>query len=92
VTSYGAVVCYDAKSGEIRWEQEFDNGFYASPILVDEKIYLLDREGVMHIFKADKEYVDLGSPALGEKSDMSPAFADGKIYIRGEKNLYCIGK
>ena len=92
ITSYGAVVCYDAVSGEIRWEQEFDNGFYASPILVDEKIYLLDREGVMHIFKADKEYVDLGSPALGEKSDMSPAFADGKIYIRGEKNLYCIGK
>jgi len=92
VTSYGAVVCYDAKSGEIRWEQEFDNGFYASPILVDEKIYLLDREGVMHIFKADKEYVEIGAPALGEKSDMSPAFADGKIYIRGEKNLYCIGK
>nr|WP_320119791.1 PQQ-binding-like beta-propeller repeat protein [uncultured Marinifilum sp.] len=92
VTSYGAVVCYEAKSGEILWEQEFDNGFYASPILVDEKIFLLDREGVMHIFKADKEYTELGTSALGEKSDMSPAFADGKIFIRGEKNLYCIGK
>ena len=92
VTSYGAVVCYDAKSGEIRWEQEFDSGFYASPILVDGNVYLLDRDGIMHIFKADKEYKEIAAPALGEKSDMTPAFADGRIYIRGEKNLYCIGK
>lgn len=92
VTSYGAVVCYNAKAGEIIWEQEFDSGFYSSPILVDGKIYLMDREGVMHIFKAEKEYVAVASSALGEKSDASPAFADGRVYIRGEKNLYCIGK
>lgn len=92
VTSYGAVACYNATSGEILWEQEFDNGFYSSPILVDGKIYLLDREGVMHIFKAEKQYTGVATSSLGEKSDTSPAFADGKVYIRGEKNLYCIGK
>ncbi|MDE5416468.1 PQQ-binding-like beta-propeller repeat protein [Labilibaculum sp. DW002] len=92
VTSYGAVACYNATSGEILWEQEFDNGFYSSPILVDGKIYLLDREGVMHIFKADKQYASVATSSLGEKSDTSPAFADGRVYIRGEKNLYCIGK
>lgn len=92
VTSYGAVVCYDAKSGEIRWEQEFGSGFYASPIVANGKVYLLDRDGVMHIFKADKEYQEIAAPALGEKSDMTPAFADGRVYIRGEKHLYCIGK
>ncbi|WP_321282108.1 PQQ-binding-like beta-propeller repeat protein [Marinifilum fragile] len=92
VTSYGAVVCYDAKSGEIRWEQEFGNGFYASPIVANGNVYLLDRDGVMHIFMADKEYKEIAAPALGEKSDMTPAFADGRVYIRGEKHLYCIGK
>ncbi|PKQ61538.1 hypothetical protein BZG02_15210 [Labilibaculum filiforme] len=92
VTSYGAVACYNAKAGEILWEKEFDAGFYASPILVDGKIYLMDRDGVMHIFKAEKEYVAVATSALGEKSDASPAFADGRVYIRGAKNLYCIGK
>lgn len=92
VTSYGAVVCYDAKSGTINWEKEFDSGFYASPILAEGKVYLLDRNGVMHIFKAEKEYVEIASSPLGEKTDASPAFADGRVYIRGEKNLYCIGK
>lgn len=92
VTSYGLVACYDALSGELYWEHEFDNGFYASPILVDGKIYLLDRAGSMHIFKADKEYVSVATSNLGEKSDSTPAFADGHIYIRAGKNLYCIGK
>lgn len=92
VTSYGLVACYDALSGELYWEHEFDNGFYASPILLDDKIYLLDRAGSMHIFKADKEYVSVATSNLGEKSDSTPAFADGHIYIRAGKNLYCIGK
>jgi len=92
VTSYGLVACYDAISGELYWEHEFDNGFYASPILVDGKIYLLDRAGDMHIFKADKEFVSIASSKLGEKSDSTPAFADGHVYIRAGKNLYCIGK
>lgn len=92
VTSYGLIACYDVLSGELYWEHEFDNGFYASPILVDDKIYLLDRAGSMHIFKADKEFVSVATSNLGEKSDSTPAFADGHIYIRAGKNLYCIGK
>jgi hypothetical protein len=46
----------------------------------------------MHIIKADREYKVLGEPALGEESACTPAFTNGRIYIRGESNLYCIGK
>ncbi|MFC2103897.1 PQQ-binding-like beta-propeller repeat protein [Bacteroidota bacterium] len=91
-TSYGVVVCHDAKTGELLWEKEFNNGFYSSPILVENKIYLIDKEGITHIFKADKEFVSLGEPILGEKVVSTPAFTDGRVYIRGDKNLYCIGK
>ncbi|MFC2151728.1 PQQ-binding-like beta-propeller repeat protein [Bacteroidota bacterium] len=91
-TSYGVVVCHDAKTGDLLWEQEFNNGFYSSPILVENKIYLIDKEGITHIFKVDKEFVSLGEPILGEKVVSTPAFADGRVYIRAEKNLYCIGK
>ncbi|MBU8893632.1 MAG: PQQ-binding-like beta-propeller repeat protein [Bacteroidales bacterium] len=91
-TSYGVVVCHDAKTGDVLWEKEFNNGFYSSPILVEGKIYLLDKQGIMHIFKADKEYISLGEPKLGEKAVSTPAFANGRVYIRADKNLYCIGK
>jgi outer membrane protein assembly factor BamB len=66
--------------------------FYASPIIADEMVYLLDRSGVMHIVKADSKYELLSESALGEPADCSPAFSDKKIYIRGKKNLYCISK
>lgn len=91
-TSYGVFLCYDAKTGEILWEQENDNGFYSSPMLVEGKIYMMDMQGIMHIFKADRELVSLGECPLGEDGMTTPAFADGKIYIRGNKHLFCIGK
>ncbi len=90
-TSYGVFACYDAKTGEQFWEQEFDNGSYSSPMMVDGKIYLMDMGGVMHIFSASDKYVAIGTASLGEASMTTPAFSDGHIYIRGEKHLFCVG-
>ncbi len=92
VTSYGAVVCYDAKNGTKYWEQEYEAPVFASPMLVEGNVFLLDKKGVMHIFKADQNYSVISESPLGEGSSCTPAFADGKIIIRGDKNLYCIGR
>lgn len=92
VTSYGSIVCYDAKSGSKYWVKEFDNGFYSSPMIAEGNVFVLDKLGIMHIFKVDQQYVPVGESKLGEKTVTTPAFANGKILIRGDKNLYCIGK
>jgi outer membrane protein assembly factor BamB len=91
VTSYGVAVCYDAKTGSKYWFKEFGNTIYASPVLADRKIYLLNSKGKMYIFNADKTFSLVGEPQLGEGSFCTPAFIDGGIIIRGDKNLYCIG-
>jgi len=91
-TSYGTMVCYDAKTGTKYWEKDFGTPTFASPMLADGKVYALDKKGVMHIFKPDKAYSSISEPVLGEGSVCTPAFADGVIFIRGDKNLYCIGK
>ena len=91
-TSYGVFVCYDSKSGQQVWEKDFGVTLYSSPMIVEGKIYLMDNQGVMHIMKADRSATVLGQPALGEASYAIPAFAEGRIYIRGDKNLYCFGK
>ncbi|MHC1702646.1 MAG: PQQ-binding-like beta-propeller repeat protein [Tenuifilaceae bacterium] len=92
VTSYGTIVCYDAKDGTSYWTKDFENGFYSSPILVEDKIFVIDKQGITHIFKADKVFTSVGEAKLGEKIVTTPAFANGRIYIRSDKNLYCIGK
>ncbi|MDD2812883.1 MAG: PQQ-binding-like beta-propeller repeat protein [Bacteroidales bacterium] len=89
-TTYGVLGCFDAKTGDQYWEEEFGQGFYGSPMIADGKVYVMDRGGTMHIYKLDKTPVKLGSPVLGEKSVVTPAFTDGTIYLRGEQFLYCI--
>jgi outer membrane protein assembly factor BamB len=90
-TSYGVLVCYDAATGEKYWEEEAQQGFSASPMVADSKLFAMDSGGIMHIFSLSKEKKKLGTPALGEQAYASPAFSDGTIYLRGVKYLYCIG-
>jgi len=92
VTSYGVVVCYDAKTGSKYWIKEFGNTIYSSPVLAEGKIYLMNSKGTMYIFTADKTFSLIGEPQLGEGSFCTPAFFEGGIVIRGDKNLYCISK
>lgn len=91
-TSYGDLACFNQKDGALLWHHEFDNGFYGSPVIADGKLYCIDRTGVTAIVEAAREFKLIGQPALGEKSDCTPAFSAGAMYIRGNKNLYCIGK
>ena len=89
-TSYGVLACYDAKTGEKKFEKEFDEGFYSSPMIADGKLYIVDLGGVTHILKADDTGTVIAQAELGEDGFAVPAFADGAIYLRGFNNLYCI--
>ncbi|MCX6283626.1 MAG: PQQ-binding-like beta-propeller repeat protein [Bacteroidetes bacterium] len=92
VTSYGTAVCYDATVGTKYWEHDFGTPVYSSPMLAEGKIYIMDKKGLMHIIKAGKEFSQISQCPLGEGSFCTPAFTNGHIFLRGDKNLYCIGK
>jgi outer membrane protein assembly factor BamB len=92
LTTEGFLSCYKVADGKRLWEQDLRENFWASPSLVGDKLYLLTEEGVMLIVQAGPEYKELARCELGEECRASPAFADGRIYIRGLENLYCIGK
>ncbi|MEN6338361.1 MAG: PQQ-binding-like beta-propeller repeat protein, partial [Phycisphaerales bacterium] len=83
------LICCEVATGKKLYEQELKGDFRASPSLVGDKLYVLDMKGVMHIVQAGPEFKELGKCELGEECFASPAFADGRIYIRGKQNLYC---
>ena len=89
-TSRGEIVCLDAETGDMAWVEEFDEGFYASPILMGDKIYAIDKKGATHIFGTGDSYKALGAPVLEEDTVATPAFTDGRIYIRTQEQLICI--
>lgn len=90
-SGYGIVDCLSAKTGKVVWEHEFDKGFYSSPILVNDRVYIIDRSGVMRVFRMDDKFELLGTSGIGEAANATPAFVGDRIYIRGETHLFCIG-
>jgi outer membrane protein assembly factor BamB len=91
LTTSGTLTCYNCADGAKLWEQDLDTNFMASPSLVGNRMYMLSEKGVMIIAEVGAEYKEVARCQLGEKVQACPAFVDGRIYIRGKKNLYCIG-
>ena len=91
ITSEGTLTCLDCKTGDLVWEHSFDKSFKASPVIVGKHVYLQDEDGVMHIISVGREFKEEYKSVLSEKIGSTPAFVGGRIFIRGEKHLYCIG-
>jgi len=91
VTTEGLLTCYKTADGTKVWEKDLLMNFLASPSLVGDRLYLLSEKGVMLIAEISTEYKEVAKCELGEECFASPAFMDGRIYIRGLENLYCIG-
>ena len=64
--------------------------FTASPVAFDGKILLTSEDGDTYVIKAGAKHEILATNSVGEPVYASPAISDGMIFIRGEKNLYCI--
>jgi outer membrane protein assembly factor BamB len=91
-TGNGDVACYNAEKGDTLWTHYFENSFFSSPIICDNKVWMLDRSGNMHIVAADSKYKLIATSPLGENSDCTPAFSEKRIFLRGKVYLYCISK
>jgi len=87
----GYLMCFDVTNGEMVYEHDLRDNFTASPSIAAGKLYLLSQEGAMYIAEVGPEYKEVAKSELGEQCHASPAFVDGRIYIRGTEHLYCIG-
>ena len=93
LTDKGIMTCLDARTGEVKYEggrPPVPATFTASPVAFDGKILLTSEDGDTFIVKAGPKHEVLRTNSLGEPVYASPAVAGGKIFIRGEKNLYAI--
>ena len=80
----------DAKTGEEIYQERIGGDYYASPVLVDGKLYSISREGELVCIAAGREFKLLGRTDLGERSDASPAVAFGRLYLRTMHHLICV--
>jgi outer membrane protein assembly factor BamB len=90
VSDGGFASCFDAKSGEIQWQERFEGGHHASLVSADNHVYFLSDRGTATVVQAAPRFEVLSKNKLNEKCFASPAISNGDLLIRGETNLYCI--
>jgi outer membrane protein assembly factor BamB len=100
VLDSGAAVCWKSDTGEERWREKVDKDFYASPVMVGNRIYVTNLRGVTSVFEATPAHFKLlAQNQLGQEALASPAICGNRIYLRhattGESRqeyLWCIGQ
>ena len=89
---FGVLHAFDALTGDHLWQFDSKAKFQASPAMINGRIFLLSTKGTAIFGEFAKEgFKESGRAELGEGTGASPAFAPGRIYLRGRKHLFCIG-
>jgi outer membrane protein assembly factor BamB len=88
--------CLDAKTGETVWQGRLGvarkEGFSASPVGVDGKVFFTNDDGETFVLKAGREFSLLHVNRLNASVLASPALVDGRWYFRTDRELIAIGK
>jgi outer membrane protein assembly factor BamB len=87
------MTCYQPATGEKVWQGKLGirEIFYASPTGADGRIYCFSEEGTAVVLSAGDQFEVLATIPMGEgPSNSSIVAANGALFIRTGKNLYCI--
>jgi hypothetical protein len=84
------LVCLNATTGEERW-REPGLGDYASLTAVNDSLLVLDSTGELRLVEAsDAGYKELGRSHFVGKTWASPAYSDGRLFVRDGTKLLAI--
>jgi outer membrane protein assembly factor BamB len=94
LTDAGLITCMEAKTGTVIYQSRLPvpAKFTASPVAFDGKLLITSEDGDSFIVRAGTALEVLNTNSLNEPVYASPAIAGGRIFLRGEKHLYCIMK
>jgi len=94
LTDTGVVTCLDATTGAVQYEggrPPASAHFMGSPVAFGGLIAMTSEEGETFMLKAGPTHEIVRTNTIDEPVYSSPAIANGRIYIRGEKHLFAIG-
>ena len=93
------LTCLDAANGEIVYRERvpvsITDRTYASPTVLGDRILVVTRRDGAMLYAASRDFELLAHNKIdGDDSlwNASPAVSDGRLYLRSETTLYCIGK
>ena len=89
----GQFDAYDLKTGSEIYRQRLSaigNGFSASPVAADDKIYLANEDGDIIVVAAGRQFRQIAVNPMGELVMATPALSRGVMYVRTLRSLFAI--
>ncbi|MBN9120989.1 MAG: PQQ-like beta-propeller repeat protein [Planctomycetes bacterium] len=89
------LTCIDPKTGKVAWDKPTQGEFHTALLRCGpagkERLLMLDDAGELTLFEPDaKEFKPLAKSKVCGKTWAHPALADGRLYLRDEKELICV--
>lgn len=88
------LVCADAVNGQVFYSKKLGLGgqIFSSACFASGNIYITSDSGNTVVVKPGRTYEEVARNSLGEVVRSTPVFAGNRMYVRGYKNLWCIGQ
>ena len=89
----GVLSCFEAKTGKVRYNERIgggDQGFTASPVAADGKLYFPSEIGNVMVVAAGGDFSVLATNRMEETCMASPAISEGKLFFRTREHLVAI--
>ncbi|MAI71851.1 MAG: serine/threonine protein kinase [Rhodopirellula sp.] len=90
ISDDGIATCVEAKTGDLVYRKRIGGNYSSSPLLAGGKLYFTSEDGVTTVVGAGKEFEELGSSSLEERTLASLGVIDDSILIRTAEALYRI--
>ena len=89
------ITCLNARTGETVWQERLGQprreSISASPVIVDDRLFVTNDEGLTFVMKTGPVFDLLHTNDIGERTLASPALVDGVWYVRTVNELIAIG-
>jgi outer membrane protein assembly factor BamB len=98
ITVTGLAQCLDLKTGQTVWDERLTgtgakNSSWSSFVLAGDRLYVPNQNADVFVLRASPSFERLAINSLGgEPMNASLAVADGAIFVRTDRHLWCVAE
>jgi outer membrane protein assembly factor BamB len=86
----GVATCWEAKTGQVVWNERIGGNYSASPLAAEGRLYFFSEEGKTTVVAAGREFRKLAENHLEAGFMASPAVSGKALFLRTKTHLYRI--
>lgn len=91
-TEKGVASCVNAQTGQVVWEERIANVFYSSPVSDGKHLFCLSIDGDVYVLSLGDKLNVVARNSLDEGSQSTPAISGGRLFLRTDHHLICVGR